>query len=128
MAGRISAARSATIASTQTISTNVNPASRFVTRLLLRLRLGHALDLGGIARAAGLSAGAERGDLIRRAFGRRAVDIGVSPRIGGNRSALDIGTVPGRRDGGALHQRGEPLRRRGITPGVRIVKNQPPRK
>src|SRR5215470_15872475 len=121
-----SPATSATIIITATISSRVKPAhvseaGRRVpiawekeTRSLL-----DAGNVGCIARAALAAVGAIGDDLIRReVLDRRAVLVGIAPRVGRHATALHVGAIPDRYAGRTLGERVEPLRRGRVAASV----------
>src|SRR5712691_10630339 len=101
MAGRMMAARIAMMATTQTTSRRVKP------RCAVRRSLRPADDIGRRARATFLPVRAVGDDVIRSVLARRAIEIGVSPRILGDRAALQIRPVPRAQPARALRERVE---------------------
>ena len=100
IAGRTSAARSPMIASTQTTSISVNPASASVVR--------HYRDALLIRLCESPTPPAPLGiDLVRRMIARNLVEIGMTPRIHGHRAGLEVGPVPGERRRRTLDQRSQ---------------------
>src|ERR1700716_3711011 len=110
MCGSRMAASSAMIAMTQTISTRVNPASAFRPLVIARRR-----DIGCRPGPALLPVGAVGDDFIGAALRRRAVDIGLAPRIIRQVAALEIWPVPSGQAAGGLHQRQQPIGGGGIA-------------
>src|ERR1700733_7100664 len=98
MAGSAMAASSATMARTQTTSINVNPAEAPASAC-------PAVDIGCGSRATFLPVGSIGNDIVRAVLAGRAIEIDIAPRIGRNKTALQIGPVPGRYGARPLHQR-----------------------
>src|ERR1700688_4144322 len=92
MNGNNTAASSAMMASTQTISSKVKP--RCPKSLIFRGRVVER-DVGGDAAAAFLTVGAIGYDVIRTMLAGRAIQIAVVPGIVGNVAAPQIRPVPG---------------------------------
>src|SRR5690242_3205667 len=104
MNGNRTAAISAMIASTQTISSKVKPCSAdsfiFGGQIFER-------DVGSDAATAFLAIRSVGDDVIRAVLARRAIDVSVAPGIVGNVAALQIGSVPGGNARRLLHQRAQ---------------------
>src|SRR6185295_13867855 len=111
-AGSRIAARMAMIATTQTISSKVKPASpgRASARPTGDVRRGSSATF--------LSVRAIGEKIIGAVLSRRAVDIGSAPGIGRNNGAFQVRSVPGRDGAGTLHQRREALGGVRVSPGV----------
>src|SRR5689334_9385483 len=92
MNGSSTAASSAMMASTHTISSKVKPRSP--CSLIIGGR-SFERDVGCRTATAFLAVGAVGHDVIRSVFARRAVHIAMVPRIVGNVAALQIGPIPG---------------------------------
>src|SRR5258708_12146364 len=92
MNGSSTAASSAMMASTHTISSKVKPRS--AASLIFR---GHAFErnVGRDPAAAFLAVGAVGHDVVRTVFAGRAVDVSAAPRISRHAAALHIRSVPG---------------------------------
>src|ERR1700753_4079163 len=96
MNGSSTAASSAMMASTHTISSKVKPRWPASLIALLVLRRGaFQRDVGGDTGAAFLTVGAVRHDVVRAVRAGRTVDIPVVPGIVGNVAAPQIRPVPG---------------------------------
>src|SRR3954452_576331 len=106
-AGITMAARIATMASTHTIASSVNPASALPAR-----------DVLSSARSSLCSVGAVRKNVVGPVLSRRAVHIRIAPWIGRPLAALQVGPVPRIDAAGTLHQRGETFGAVRITAGV----------
>src|SRR5436190_247866 len=106
-AGITMAARIATIASTQTSSSSVNPSSALPARNVLPS-----------ARSSFCPVRTVRHDIVGPVLPRRAIDVRVAPRIGRHLAALQVRPVPGIDGPGALHQRREAFRAVRIAAGV----------
>src|SRR5882672_3146870 len=117
MNGSSTAASSAMMASTHTISSKVKPRS--AASLIFR---GHAFErnVGRNPAAAFLAVGAVGHDVVGTVFAGRAVDVSVAPRIGRHAAALQIRSVPGRDAGRALYERRQSLGSRRKPAGVEI--------
>src|SRR5882757_11381011 len=113
MCGNRIAVSIAMIAMTQTISTRVNPASAFRPLVIARRR-----DIGRRPGPALLPVGAVGNDFIGAALRRRAVDIGLAPRVVRQAAALEIRSVPSGQAAGGLHQRDQPVGGGGIASGI----------
>src|SRR5262249_25014452 len=88
-----------------TISRRVKPASPAVRSAR------PADDIGCRSGSTFLTSRAVRNDVeVGPMLSRRAVDIGVAPRIVGDSRTFQIRAVPRRQAAGTLHQRSEPFR------------------
>src|SRR5262249_10946547 len=114
-AGRITAASSAMMATTQTISSRVKPACA------AKRSARPADDVGRRTGSTFLPIGSVADDVISAVLAGRPVDVGLTPGIVGDEAALEIRSVPGLRPAGTLRQRGEPFRTRRIPSGVEII-------
>src|SRR4051794_35809980 len=106
-AGITMAARIATIASTQTSSSSVKPASALPVR-----------DVLPRTRSSFCPVGTVRKNVVGPVLARCAVDVRVAPRIGWHQAAFQIRPIPGVDAAGPLHQRGETFRAVRIAAGV----------
>src|ERR1700730_5010725 len=105
------AARIATMATTQTTSSRVNPPSRSPRSVR------PAGDIGCRTRSTLLPVGPIGDDVVGAMLSRRPVHIGLPPGIVGPPRALQIGAVPRLRCARTLHQGGKTLGARGIASG-----------
>src|SRR5216683_6303672 len=121
MNGSSTAASSAMIASTHTISSKVKP--RCATLLIF---CGRAFErnVGSDPAAAFLAVGAIGHDVVGAVFARRAIQVDVAPGIVGNAATLQIGAVPGGHAWRALNQRGQSFGGRRKPAGVEIEQFQ----
>src|SRR6185295_6681744 len=110
-AGTTMAARIATIATTQTTSSKVNPSVPLPSALPARDVLPGAGATFCSIRTIGK-------DVVCAVLPRRAIDIRVAPGIGRDGAAFQVGSVPGRDVAGAAHQGGQALRAVRIAAGV----------
>src|SRR5580698_1179354 len=118
MNGNSTAASSAMMARTHTISSKVKPRSA----PLFIFRTGQVVErnIGGYPAAPFLAIGAVRYDVIGSVLSWRPVHIAVVPGIVGDIAALEIGPVPGGDARRRPHQRGQAFRCRWKTAGVEI--------
>src|SRR5258708_4917303 len=118
MAGKMIAARPATIARTHTISRRVNPSSP---------EPSSACPADNICRRTGSPFYPVRAvgyDVERPVLARRTVDIGMAPRIVGNGAGSQIRAIPRLDTARLVRQRGEALGRRWISSDVEIVEDE----
>src|SRR5579864_3598816 len=117
MNGSKTAAISAMIASTQTISSRVKPC------LACSFILGRQIlegDVGRDAAAALLAVGSIGHNVIGTVLTRRAIDVSVIPGIAGNVTALQIRSIPGSNTRSLFHQRAQSFCTRRIAAGIEI--------
>src|SRR5262245_35991121 len=115
MRGNTIAASIATIATTQTTSKSVNPASAPARRSVPRRG-----DIGGRAATSLLPVRAERSDFISTTFSWQLVDIAIAPRIIWHSATFEIGPVPCPQTSDRTDQRIEAFGARRISPSVQI--------
>src|SRR5882724_5127784 len=117
MNGSSTAASSAMMASTHTISSKVKPRS--AASLIFRGR-AFERNVGRDPAAAFLAVGAVGHDVVGAVFAGRTIDVDVAPGIVGNVAALQIRPVPGGYARRALHQRRQSFGSRRKPAGVEI--------
>src|SRR5262245_16652590 len=109
------AASIARIASVQTTSSRLNPASRVLSGLSRR-----GDDVGSHTTAPFLPVRAIGNDVVAALRSGCAIDIGTTPRVIGHSRAPQIRSIPPG-TAGALHQRAQAFRIRGKLPSVQKI-------
>src|SRR6202162_1513989 len=125
MNGNSTAASSAIMASTHTISSRVKPRS--ATSLIFR-GVVFERNVGGNPAAAFLTVGSVGHDVIRATLSGRTIHVAVVPRIVGNVAALQIGSVPGGNARRLADQSRQSFCRGGKPAGVEIEQVERARK